>query len=294
MDTNNHISKVISCWSPYHGQCGTTLNSALLSSYLAVNSKHKILLTNTQYTKSNLETAFLKDNNNNNYDVFNDIGIDSVYRLAQSNKLTKDNISNYSKVLIKDKLDLLVGSKKSTDKLFNEILSEMDYILECMKESYNLIMFDVNSGLENSMTKAVLDESDVIIVNLNQNVKLLKDFFEHYLELFKDKNLILVLSNYDDDLSLTKRYVKKLFSAKRHIYSIPYMTELKESHNNSNILKLISHNKLDLIDKDDKFFILMNELHVICEDILTYAGINDKTANKSGAKAVLDKVLNIF
>ncbi len=293
MDTNNHISKVISCWSPYHGQCGTTLNSALLSSYLAINSKYKILVTNTQYTKSNLETAFLKDNNKN-YDVFNDIGIDSVYRLAQSNKLTKDNISNYSKVLIKDKLDLLVGSKKSTDKLFNEILSEMDYILECMKESYNLIMFDVNSGLENTMTKTVLDASDVIIVNLTQNIKLLRDFFENYLELFKEKNLILVLGNYDDKLSLTKRYTKKLFNCERNIYSISYMSELKEAHNNSNILKLINHNNIKLIDKDDKFYFLMNELDTICEDILTYAGINDKATDKISTKTVLNKVLNLF
>ncbi|MEI4927543.1 hypothetical protein Q8G50_34050, partial [Klebsiella pneumoniae] len=70
-------------------------------------------------------------------------------------------------------------------------------ILDAVKSYYNLSMIDVSSGTRNVLTNAVLATSDVIVVNLNQNIAVLEEFFKNENPTLMDKQYVIALGQYD-------------------------------------------------------------------------------------------------
>ncbi|MCH4200142.1 MAG: hypothetical protein LKF87_12315 [Clostridium tyrobutyricum] len=260
----------IAFFSTWHGR-GTTTNAIITAINLAINYNAKVLLTHSQYMRSNLEDAFIQDKNNQeNILNFNDTGIDSIERLVKSRQIQAEDFPNYSISVIDNRLDLLPGSKKSNIDLFSkDIEKSILDILNKANQYYDFTIIDVNSGIGNTLTKKIIDDCDLIVYCIDQSEKNLKNFFEKDIKEI-NKDLVILLSRYDENSKCSTEYVKSNFKWHDEIYSINYSTRLMDNMNNHSILKFFySCNR-----EEDEFFLKLNSL---CERVV------EITKNKDNA-----------
>lgn len=248
----------IAFFSTWHGR-GTTTNSIVTAINLAINYNAKILLTHSQYTRSSMEHAFMIEDKHESDNIlnFNDIGIDSIERLVKSRQLKSEDFSDYTLSFIENRLELLVGSKKSNINLFSEDIDRtiLD-ILNKADKHYDFTIIDVNSGYEDVITNKIIRDCDLIVYNVDQNEKIIKDFFRKDINKLDKKKLLILLSRYDENIKCSAGFINNNFKWKDEIYKINYSTRLIDFINNHSIIKFFyACNR-----KEDKFFKNLNLL----------------------------------
>lgn len=278
----------ISFWSPLHGK-GTTATSIAVALNFALNYDVKCLITHSQYIRSTMEQAFLTGNESESILEFTDNGIDSLQRLVKSGELTGDDFKNYCVNLINNRLDLLSGSKKFNRNLYSQSIG--DTIIKIMNKAqsfYDVVFVDLNSGLFDDISKKVLESSDLIIVNLEQNEKMIDDFFKEQIKspIFKDKNILICISKYDCESKCSKRYISHNFKFSP-IYSIPYSTEFLDSINNHETLNFFYTNNKFVKGEEFEFF--FNEINKVTDKICE---LSDSSNSKS--TVFKNNLFNIF
>lgn len=225
---------IIAFWSDFHGQTGTTTNTISTATYIALKYDLKVLLTHSQFSKSNMENAFFYGHQKESVLNFEDTGIDAMERLSKAGLLKTEDIHNYSRTLINDRLDLLTGSTSSIRRA--DEAEHLVSILQTAKEAYNLIFVDVNAGMQTDVSSKILENADIIVVNLNQNVTILNNYFKEVCQNFKEKEIVLLLGNYNEVSKYSAKYIRNKYKYKKDIYLVPYDTGLMDSINDQNVL----------------------------------------------------------
>ena len=236
---------MIAFWSPFQGQTGQTLSMAAVGSCLGINYSISTLLMHTHFLRSNLENAFLPPNKDVKSQMFNERGIDAVVKLARTKQLSEKNLTDYTTALIPGRLEILTGTNKSFSESSTRLLDSLSYIITCAKQSFNLIVCDLNSGLNSEITEIMLKNADFVVVCLNQNLELLKDFFDRqsiHPEIQNHKYSVL-LGNYHSESIYTASYIKKLFKYKNEVFITPRNSDLMDAHNGHDLLKYFFTNK---------------------------------------------------
>ncbi|MBD8045842.1 AAA family ATPase [Clostridium faecium] len=235
----------IAFWSNYHGQAGVTSNAIAIAVNLAMKYNVRVLLAHTQYVQSNMENAFLSIEERNLNDL--DIGIDAIERVARSKDLNEENFASFTKSLIKNRLDLLEGSYQNRYELFEKINDTVTDILYYANKAYDFVFIDLNSGFNNSITNKVLEQSDIIIVNLSQNEKVIKDYFEkdkkELERITGNKKIILNIGNYDFNSKCSKKYINKAYKYNDEIFCTPYIADFKDAINNHKVIDYFMINR---------------------------------------------------
>lgn len=260
----------VTFFSTYHGR-GCTANIIAVATYIAINTKIRTMIGHTQYNRSNLETAYISEREDNSFVNFQDLGIDSLSRLAKANRLQIDDIYNYTKTVISgSRLDLLPGSKKS-DQLNNMIEESITHIIDVANKAYDIVFIDVNSGFQNEITNKVLRDSDIIVVTLSQDIKLLEDYFMNN-RLEENKKILTVLGNYNYDSKYTTAYIKRIFNFKDELYVIPHNVEFMDSLNEQGVVKFFYAN--NNASQTDSNYTFINEVKKLALKILELSEIN--------------------
>lgn len=275
----------IAFWSPWHGR-GTTSNCIATALSFSLNYNANCLLTHSQYVRSTMEQAFLSGDENEDILKFNDTGIDSLERLVKGGQLLPEDFNNYCRVLIKDRLDLLTGSKKSNKTLYSSSIgSTILNILDTAKQCYDFTFIDVNSGVFDDITKKVLKSSDIVVVTLEQNEKVLNDFFQEQYKMFENQTLIICLGKFDTKSKCSKKYINVNFNYKNTIYGIPYCTDFLDAINNHQVLKFFYTNSSYPKKENIFFFDEVNALSNRIAEISNFSNndvIKDKLKVKTG------------
>lgn len=236
--------KLVAFWSPNHG-VGTTMDAVATALKVSMDNNLKSLLMHNQYIKSNMESAFLKNDEKQDILNFADEGIDAIARLAKAGDLTSEKFSNYTTNIIQDRLELLPGSSRPNENFFKEISSTITNILLCAKDSYDLVFIDTNSGTRNDLTNKILEAADVVVVCLSQNKQILDSYFnkKEYPKCFDDegKEVLLLLSKYDSYSKYSTKLISKSYKVEE-IYTMPYSTDVMDAHNNHKMSEFFFNN----------------------------------------------------
>lgn len=236
----------IAFWGPRHGQVATTSNLIAVATGIALKHQLSTLVSHTHWNRSTLEVAFKKfETSGDLYMAFSDSGLDSLERLAKSNRLDDEAIRSNTAPLIQGKMDLLHGTSKPDESSHQQISNAMPRILEAADKAYDLTFVDVNSGIGNELSDVVLQSSDLIVVCLNQNVSLLDNFFNkrEYHGALNDKKFIIVLGNYHADSKYSAKNIARKYGVKQKIYTVPHCSSFMDAINDSNALDFFLRNR---------------------------------------------------
>lgn len=261
----------VSFWSNVHGQTATTLNMVAAAVMAALEYRLKILVTHNHFDKSGLETS-LMDRKYLKAELteLSDSGIDALSRFIKFNKVDRENISNYSTTLIKNKLDLLMGTTNTSRELYmNDLNDVIDLILSSAQEYYDLILIDVSSG-KNDLSNKILEHSNLVVVNLNQNISVLDDFFEAY-GTFLDKCVFLI-GRYDSDSRFNLKNIRRRYNIKRDMAVIPYNIEFSDACSEGRVIDFFMKNLN--VKKHDYNYVFIQEVRNAVKMLLTNAGID--------------------
>lgn len=268
----------IAFWSNVHGQSATTSNMVAIALMTALEYRLKVLVTHNHFERSTLESSLLEDKYlKNDLMELSDNGIDALARFIRSNKLDKDNIVNYTTSLLKKKLDLLMGTTNTNKELYmKDINNVIDQILKLAEEFYNVVFIDVSSG-KNELSNKILKNSDLIVVNLNQNASVLNDFFQ----MNKDnlEKCIFLIGRYDNNSRINKKNIMRKYNIKKNIAVIPYNIEFSDACSEGRGIDFFLKNMS--VKKDDLNYYFIDEVRNAVKLILTHSGI-DIIAKKMG------------
>ncbi len=209
-------------WSPNHGQAGATttaINHAVVASLL---SGKRVLLGHGNFERSTLERCLLGSDERSE-DIYSDQGLNALMKLAKNGRLAPSMIKDYTTpILNASRLDLMQGNDIVT--YSQEDLDVLRKIFLYCGEIYDYSFIDLHSGVEDDFTVKMLTDADLIVVCLNQNLWINKDFFEgyEYKTILKDKNIIFHINNYNAKSKLNIKTFKAMFKVEEVIFTRHY------------------------------------------------------------------------
>lgn len=283
---------IISHWNYLHGRSNTS-NCIATALDFALNYKSSSIIIDSEYDKSLMANAFL---NNQKIKLLKslDYGIDSIANNVYSkDRMNREDFDNFTTSIIDERLSFLPGSAKASRELYNEsLVSTLPRILESAKQCFDWVFIDVNSGIDNEITKKILMNSDFIFVSLEQNEKMLEDFFNSDLKYIKEKNYGIMLGRYDDKCKCSAKYIAKKFNYKGNIFTIPYNTNFLNAINDNNVVDFFYKNNIDVRKKEDEEF--FNELDEISDLLFKLSDSNKNIYQMPlGYKDILTRIKSI-
>ncbi len=258
----------VSFWCPFSGQTGVTTNSALISSFFAINYSYKNLILRNHFENSTLENILL-----NGFELTNsldfDTGIDALFMQtatslsSNTNTNSKANINNYTKELLRKRLDLLQGTNNNNINLYEkQFLESFKQLNSMTNHSYDFTFYDVQSALHNKSNRKILETSDVVVININQN-KFLLDYifgeeFQNYLKSLNTK-IFYIIGNYNDYSTYNLKNIIKAYGVnKDEIGVIEYNRNLSDYCNSGNLIGYLFDNLT--AKKSDESYTFINNL----------------------------------
>ncbi len=116
---------VVAFWSSSDKETGQTVSAAAIATFMAIEHNFRILLVDATFNDDTLERCFWTVNNKNSLTAQKmnkgklDIssGAEGLASAIASNKATPEIITNYTRVVFKNRLDVLCGLKTTRVKL---------------------------------------------------------------------------------------------------------------------------------------------------------------------------------
>ena len=114
---------IVTFWNSGKEQTGKTLSIAAISTYMAIEHNYRILVVSTGKGDKTLDRCFWEEKKvKKNLGLFGpnthiamEEGISGLIKIMKSNKLEPENITNYTKIVFKDRLEILQTYKGSQE-----------------------------------------------------------------------------------------------------------------------------------------------------------------------------------
>ena len=110
---------VITFWNDTREQSGRTLTAVATATRMAIERNSKVLLISTSVADSTMKNCFWSEENTKNLfgtkntEIAVESGVEGLLKLISSNKLTPDIITDYTKVVFKGRLEVILGPSGS-------------------------------------------------------------------------------------------------------------------------------------------------------------------------------------
>ena len=224
---------IVSFWSEGNKEVGKTTSIAAIATSMAINNNYKMLIFDTSYNDSSLKDCFIveqkKDIRNilgaqNKTDL--ETGIRGVSKAILSNKTSPEIITNYTKTIFKNRLEILTGNEV----VYEEYMKQRNTFSEIAKMAnkfYDITFIDLAEVKNDRVEREIIEMSNLIIVNIGQTPKAFNNFMDSKKNgIFRDKrNLILLIGRADLDSKYNAKNLARLVGEKDS-YAIPYATRI--------------------------------------------------------------------
>jgi len=226
---------IITFWSETREETAKTLSIVAAATHMAINHQFKILVLSTAFEDDTLENCFwdMKEGKKSKIKITDtkkiniDSGLEGLQKLYMSNRLTPDQISNYTKVVFaNNRLEVIPISKTTTYETYEKTLKIYEDVIEAANMYYDYVFVDLNKGFRYPELTKILDISDLIVVNLTQRIKIIDNYMKLREEnpMFKQPNVMLLLGRYDKYSKYSAKNVSRYMGEKKLISTVPYNT----------------------------------------------------------------------
>jgi CO dehydrogenase nickel-insertion accessory protein CooC1 len=264
---------VVTFWSNGKEQTGKTMSIAAIATYMAIEHNKRILVISTANKKDALENCFwetkksrkligLFTSKNNYMDTQN--GIDGLVKLMKSNKISSDIITNYTKIVFKDRLEILLGSKTIEDKS-----TYYPDIIKMANQFYDLVFVDLDNSINEFSRSQILKDSNLIIANVNQRLASIDEFNEacEEVEYLESNKVLVLIGRYDKYSKYNSKNITRYLGRKKEILTIPYNTLYFEATEEAGVPDMFLKFR-NLTDSEDRNGFFIQEVKRASEAII--------------------------
>ena len=205
--------------------------------------------------------------------LFQNIGIESgiegLIKALNSNRTSNEIIRNYSRIVLRDRLDVLLTPATKLYQEYAEIAGNYVDILQIAKRYYDLIFVDLSKKMPRKDAAAILKLSDIVVINMTQRLKTINDFMtlRQANDFYQRKNVMLLLGKYDKNSKYNIKNVTRYLKEKKMVSAVPYNTLFLEACSEGQIIDFILRAK-NVTDESDANSIFIKEVKAVDENII--------------------------
>lgn len=257
-------------------ETGQTLSLAAVATYMAIEHNYKMLIISTDFNDLSLENCFWEyDKIRTNGAIKSDqnigieSGIEGLIKALNSNRTSNEIIRNYSRIVLRDRLDVLLTPATKLYQEYAEITGNYVDILQIAKRYYDLIFVDLSKKMPRKDAAAILKLSDIVVINMTQRLKTINDFMtlRQANDFYQRKNVMLLLGKYDKNSKYNTKNVTRYLKEKKMVSAVPYNTLFLEACSEGQIIDFILRAK-NVTDESDVNSIFIKEVKAVDENII--------------------------
>ena len=256
---------VITFWNDSKGRIGQTSSIIAISAYLAIKRNLKILLLSTGCDDETLKTSFGLNLNSGiatkQNDLSIDAGIQGIYKRVLSNRLTPDGIKNYAKTIYKDRFDIIEGVDSNASADYERIYGTYKEVIDTANKIYDIVFVDLSRGMSEA-NKIILNRSDLIVVNTEQNINEINKFEElkSIEPILQGNNVLLLLDRCDKDSKYNAKNVSRQIKIKTNALTVLYNTLFNEAMQEGTVDDFILNPLFKKVQENDINAMFFDEL----------------------------------
>ena len=262
---------IISFWNSGKEETGKSSSIAAITTFLAIQHNYKILVLDTKYNDYFYQDCYWQEDktakliNNNNASIGQ--GISGLSKAILSNKTSPEIITNYTKIVFKDRLELLTETN-STKEQYETNKKIFKDIAKIASKYYDLVFVDIAKDLEEDVKESLMEVSDLVVVNLQQRLRTINDFLmaKHEDPILRDAATMPIFGKYDEESKYNVKNVARYMKEKRGVCAIPYNTLFFEASNEGKVADFFI--KFRKISPKDKNFVFISEVQKTTEQII--------------------------
>ena len=266
---------VVTFWSNGKEQTGKTLSIAAIATYMAIEHNYKILIIATGDDDKILNNCFWEEKKKKrnlglfgpNTNIAMEEGIVGLSKVMKSNRLTAEDIPNYTKTVFKERLEILQGvSGGSMD--YDNLRQLYPDIINLANRYYDLVFVDLDNELGEDLENKILGNSNLIVANISQRLTSINRFMELKKEkpILNTNKTILLIGRFDRHSKYTVKNIARYMKEKNRAITIPYNTLFFEAAEEGKVPDLFL--KVRRVDEEDRNGFFLAELKRASENII--------------------------
>ena len=267
---------IITFKSDEQKETGQTLSLVATATQMAIEHNYKILIISTSFKDKTLESCFWELDKERN-PIFSSnkmtaVGIDSgtegLIRSLVSSKTNPAMVKNYSKTVLRDRLDVLVSPSAEIYPDYEKVAANYPEILKIANRYYDMIFVDLTRKMDTKQAKDILDISDVVIMNMTQRLRTIDEVIELRKndEFYKKRNIMLLIGRYDAHSKYNVKNVTRYMKEKKSVLAIPYNTLYFEACSEGKVVDYFL--RLKRLDPSDRNSIFVKGTNEVVESII--------------------------
>ena len=225
---------IVTFWNNRKEETGKTLSIAAIATHMAIEHNYKILVVSTGHKDETLDRCFWQEKKQAkknlglfgpNTNVGIEDGIVGLETLMKSNRVSPEQVTNYTKIVFKDRLEILPSFKG--EKLeYDEIKTTYPDIISLANNYYDLVFVDLDEEVGEEISKQILEKSNIIMVTLSQRLISINNFMKLREEepVLKSIKTLILIGRYDKYSKYTVKNITRYMGEKNKVSTIPYNT----------------------------------------------------------------------
>lgn len=245
---------IVTFWNAVEKECGQTLSAIAIATYMAMEHNYRILLIDACFNDNTIEKAFWKKKKENKalkeltggkIDISS--GAEGLISAVASNKATPEIVTNYTKIVFKNRLDVLLGLKTEIRQDHEKSMMLYKDLITTANKYYDLVFVDLSKGKNRASSEGILKASNVILYTLPPNLNNMDKFNELRFggdSIVSQRKILPLLARSDESSSYNVRNATRYIKERYTIPCIPYNVRFMEATNESRIATFMTNTKL--------------------------------------------------
>ena len=261
---------IVTFWSSGKEQTGKTLSIVAIATYMAIEHNMKILIVSTGNNEKTLRNCYF-DSQTGKKTTFGmfaprtgetamQSGMEGLVRIAKSNKISAQNIKDYTKVVFRDTLEILFSGSESQSQ--TDMSQYYPEIIKAAGQYYDMVLVDLDMNIESSVRRTIMKDSNIVIANITQRLASVNAYKEEKKndEILSSNKTLILTGRYDRFSRYTAKNIAKYLGEKT-IMTVPYNTLFYDSAEEAQVPDMFfNYAKNKDLDKEDKNYLFFQEL----------------------------------
>lgn len=266
---------VVTFWNNGKEETGKTLAIAAIVTHMAIEHNYKILVISTGHKNAILDRCFWEEKKPKknrglfgpNTNISIEDGIVGLETMMRSNRISSEQITNYTKIIFKDRLEIL-SSFKGEKLEYEELKTNYPEIINLANNYYDLVFVDLNAELGEEIINQILEMSNIIVATLSQRLSSINNFMKvrEQIPVLASKKTMLLIGRYDRFSKYTIKNITRYMNEKNKVSTIPYNTLFFEASEEAKVPDLFL--RLRKVDIDDRNNFFLEEVKRTTESIM--------------------------
>ena len=261
-------------------ETGKTMSLVAIATYMSIEHNSKNLIISTTNKEDKINSCYFEERKakkirrgifgENRTTIDTESGIEGIAKIVRANKLTPEMITNYTKVVFKDRLEVILGADNK-EKINNEleekeIADKYIDLINVANMQYDKVFVDLDLNLDENIRQKIIENSDIIILNTNQNLKNIKKIKEDS-ELLNLPKTLTLIGRYDKFSKNNAKNVARYLEQRGQVLTVPYNTLFMEAANEAGVPDLFL-NIRKISDPEDRNISFAGEVKRAAESII--------------------------